>query len=794
MAPRAEPKDHENASASNAANRKRKRDVQAPKTARPSNPAPKDKRRKFQDAREISVQASEAAFCDGQFDVASFVSSREYEIKSLLRSMNSSRNAQRKRAFQSLPRELRRRTAAHNASRVPKRVRAIARAELVEDNTPPKKKRRDYRPNVRRLNAAQLRGLSQTPGDAHTKGQASKAPTQSKSRLPSKSSRYRKRQRQKTWLPTHIWCAKRARMICKWGFALAETPTLKCYRPTYRAASRESCIAFDTSYYATFLLEGQERDLKRCLMKFLPPRDLAVVGRHTISGETVASTWIYAERGWPVEAIAPIQIIWCPWYEGKVESDISANKCHRQRKIALRVHPAAWEEVWKVVTSCASSSKCTPRNLRFEIGSIRLVGPKATDILKTLVHSDTLKSDIFETSHLNNVVYETTFDPRLISLYVDKHGHPSIPPPSHEETKNATAHQRTVFDASCRHASVRAQVSQKTLNARVSKRAPGDSIAALSEAKIPVAIVKEMLGEKAHLSSSAGRELDSPDCWCIIMPWKWIRPFWLTLMRTKGVRFGGLKELEQLALEGKFGSYPIDFPATQAGRMEAVREHEETLDRIKRRSGMKVKATVGKNAGASPSGVEAEYSYPWDRVFRMAPAAESRSVGQCRLALWQLPPSLTMSLQYTSQDALPPSMSHAVFTAHVQLFGRGTVMPKAWVYSLPRRGTDAFKQLKLQYARDGKSTARILESSDGDDDQPEQEASSAEGAPESQGSPIGFVIRGNFGYSEGKPVAVAVLSWTGALAGAGAFEGSSGWCVLRNAEGGTGRLAQWNAV
>ncbi|KAF3918035.1 hypothetical protein ABW21_db0204406 [Orbilia brochopaga] len=279
------------------------------------------------------------------------------------------------------------------------------------------------------------------------------------------------------------------------------------------------------------------------------------------------------------------------------------------------------------------------------------------------------------------------------------------------------------------------------------------------------------------------------------MPWKWVRPFWLTLMRTKGVRFGGLLELEQLTLEGKFGSYPTDFPATQAGRMEAVRHHQDFLERIKRRSATKVRGTAKKDARVSPDGVEAEYGYPWDRVFR-AVTAESRSVAQCRPEPWQLPPSLTRSLQSTPQDALPPSISEAVFTVHIRLFGRGAVTAGAWVYSLPRRGTEVFQQLKLQYARDGRSSARILDEVQLD---PENGATrsgpSTEAAQGEWDSPIGFVIRGSFGYSEGMPVAVAVLAWARALEGGRQGpDRSSGWCVLRKAEGGIGRLAQWEAV
>ncbi|KAJ6262103.1 hypothetical protein Dda_2908 [Drechslerella dactyloides] len=621
MAPRKEPGGHENSSAPAATNRKRKRDVRASSGAKSSNPVPKDKRRKLHDAREISVQTSEAAFCDGQFDVSSFVNSREYEIKSLLRSMNSSR----------------------------------------------------------------------------------------------------------------------------WGFALAETPTLKCYRPTYRAVSRESCVAFDTSYYATLLLEGQENDLKRCLMRFLPPQDLAAVGRHTVSGETAASTWVYEERGWPIAVIAPVQILWCPWYPGKSDTDVGSKKGDRMRKIALRVHPAAWEDVWKVVASCASSSKCTPHNIRFEIGSIRLAGPKATGVLRTLLHSETLGRDRFGACQLNSAFHRCMKEWEM---------------PQHIDEPFLM--QTAVINR----------------------------IAAIAKDTIPVVIVKEMLGEKARPSISVGRELDSPDCWSIILPWKWVRPFWLTLMRTKGVRFGGLKELEQLTLEGKFGNYPGDFPATRAGNLEAVRRRQESLDRVKRRNAMKVKATTKKDpAGPNLNIVEAEYGYPWDRVFRAA-EAEPHSAANRKIKLWHLSPSLTRSLRGTSQSALPPSISHAIFTVHIRLFGRGTVTPDAWVYNLPERGTEAFQQLRLQYARDGVSTAKILESKDGDEQQPAAEAASG-----SQDSPIGFVMRGNFGYSEGIPVAVAALGWPGAFEGGRqGQDGSSGWCVLRNAEGGIGRLALWEAL
>ena len=70
------------------------------------------------------------AFSDGQVDVNQFVKAREYEIKALEDGLMAMKKASSTRAFQHVPRNMRRRTASHNASRVPKRLRAKARDQV----------------------------------------------------------------------------------------------------------------------------------------------------------------------------------------------------------------------------------------------------------------------------------------------------------------------------------------------------------------------------------------------------------------------------------------------------------------------------------------------------------------------------------------------------------------------------------------------------------------------------------------------------------------------------------------
>lgn len=82
-------------------------------------------------ARTILAQTSEKALSkNGDLDVSAFVKAREFEIKAMVASMGASKNSLSTRAFQHVPKDLRRRTASHNVKKVPKRLRARAAKEV----------------------------------------------------------------------------------------------------------------------------------------------------------------------------------------------------------------------------------------------------------------------------------------------------------------------------------------------------------------------------------------------------------------------------------------------------------------------------------------------------------------------------------------------------------------------------------------------------------------------------------------------------------------------------------------
>lgn len=92
------------------------------------------KRAKISNARTVLAQTSDKALSKyGDLDVSAFVKAREYEIRALEASMGKSKKALSTRAFQQVPRNLRRRTASHNVKRVPKRLRIRAGKEVSLD-------------------------------------------------------------------------------------------------------------------------------------------------------------------------------------------------------------------------------------------------------------------------------------------------------------------------------------------------------------------------------------------------------------------------------------------------------------------------------------------------------------------------------------------------------------------------------------------------------------------------------------------------------------------------------------
>ena len=165
-----------------------------------------------------------------------------------------------------------------------------------------------------------------------------------------------------------MYHAKRARIESRYGFSLPITPTEKSFRPTYRASHQSGFIAFDTSYFSTLFLHGSEDALCRLLDMIIGP-DSAASGKRHSSGKRSCETILYHHEKFPQGMIGPALIL---WRAGQEDS----------RQIMIRTHPSIIAEVWSELHVCAKKvGGIRIEDARFEIGSIDLFGPMATEVL-----------------------------------------------------------------------------------------------------------------------------------------------------------------------------------------------------------------------------------------------------------------------------------------------------------------------------------------------------------------------------------------------------------------------------
>ncbi|KIW70723.1 hypothetical protein, variant [Phialophora macrospora] len=257
------------------------------------------------------------------------------------------------------------------------------------------------------------------------------------SEFPKATTKYKKRQVNKTWLPTHLWHTKRAHMTRPteplWRMAIPLSPTEKSYRPSHRAAGTQGCVAWDASYMSTVACWGTETAMDSMLkaLSFTPQGLSQSLQKKWKSGTRFACGWV-SERDQEKRLIAPVKVIWFPPAQDQeenpksakaddvaglengapaqsdvaerqmeVEKDIpdlpAGNEAHagfvkqgeKKRKakldhrILIRIHPSAFHQFWQELLKVAKMQKpqVLVEDLRFEIGSIDIQGPGSTEAL-----------------------------------------------------------------------------------------------------------------------------------------------------------------------------------------------------------------------------------------------------------------------------------------------------------------------------------------------------------------------------------------------------------------------------
>ncbi|EGD98415.1 ribonuclease P complex subunit Pop1 [Trichophyton tonsurans CBS 112818] len=647
------------------------------------------KRVKIQDARTLAVQSSDTALSKtGELDVAAFVAARQFEIRALEAGIRKSKNAATTRAFQQVPKSLRRRTASHNVKRVPRRLRAREKREMIEDNTPTVTARRRKPTQLMRLRLESARRLQSLNARSKAKRQAvakaklaqsphyaghdfevaPRIPKIKKNKLshPQKpASKFRKRQICKTWLPTHMFHAKRAHLTepknSLWRFAIPLTPTEKCYRTTHRANGARGAIAWDMSYMSTIGLEGTYTSLESLL------RALGVNGQNAWganeykwrNGTRSLRVWVY-ERDGQKRPIAPVQLIWCPRKQdediemtdaGSVPKKLQKSKTLR-RRMFLRVHPSAFLQLWDELLKVAKIQKpqVMVEDLRFEIGSIEVAGPGSTEALlgalkPTLPHGVDIwpegspESTWLSLAGLTNSASlprnallsfnisdpRLRFPPKTIKIPNSEESHTELMETLASWKPDSTQKLPSdLFSQPARRKACWQLPSQKAINRRKSEASPGEDVPPKSsDPNIPIILLA---------SNNTSGNSNSQGSWTVLLPWKCVTPVWYYLLYYPlssggNPRFGGIQEQQQLAFESKKPWFPGDFPGTRAGWEWEIRERKREKEAWERKPKAKRVEYNSVNLGIGKIGeIGQGWACDWERLL-LGPASMALNHG-----------------------------------------------------------------------------------------------------------------------------------------------------------------------
>ncbi|TBU44510.1 POP1-domain-containing protein [Dichomitus squalens] len=537
----------------------------------------------------------------GAIDVEKFAESRAFEINAMHEAMHNARSNSTARAWQQLPRHLRRRAASHDVRRVPLRLRDKARAEM---------------------------------DPARRKALGRNNPKQGKLKKVRRTVALLRRQKDKTWLETHIWHAKRMHMDNMWGYRLAITPTEKSFRPSHRASVHGS-ILHDASYFATIELKGPEDIIREALANCCDCQGPGAGAKRFLTGARATETYIYEFNKYPYGLIGPATIMWhadapgpngpqAPAIirgtnakgkgDGKEKEVPWVDPERRIRIVWIRVHPSITEEVHealRVSTAFAlDAAKQTGRTAEVEIADLRehfnvfeIMGPKASQVIKGALKPVDDKRDEFKRfwTSLNRiqsagavprgmVIGFTVHDPRLSfppkNVQLNIESGPSLSPAS-TVFPSACLAQSQIWDEDVRMVLRKPRYKKKDLDQRRSNNlVPGTPLKSeRNDDRVPVLLIQRSV-ENAALSQIQNfprlSSTTSLHGWTLIVPQGWGMPFLSSLIYT-GTRVGGQRERQTQAFEAGCTYFPRDFPTTEAYDVYAEDKEDEEREAWERK-------------------------------------------------------------------------------------------------------------------------------------------------------------------------------------------------------------------
>ena len=440
---------------------------------------------------------------------------------------------------------------------------------------------------------------------------------------PLATAKFKRRQVVKTWLPTHLWHAKRAHMTKPteplWRMSIPMSPTDKVYRPSHRASGARGCIAWDMSYMSTVSCCGTPGAIESLLKAFSFHGEGWKGPRYRRWRKGVrVSHGSLCERDGTHGLISTATVFWrleTPQSatSGQIEKNETSrdeteaatiemadtDETPRKKKlkalIMIRIEPSAFYQFWLELAKVAKTQRpqVLVEDLRFEIGTIEITGPESTFALRTVLkpakHAagfgavgetwTKLPARTSPASLPQNCLFGfNCVDPRLhfpptrnkaqqdINNVEDVQVLVDWSPDQNKVMPDIFSHKR-------RYIASRAMLSQKAINRRRNLTSlVEDPNGNDSDPQIPVLLYPTRDATKKSQGS-----------WTVLMPWMFVDAVWRccfngALPSGTSARFGGLDEKRQILFERQEPWFPADMPGSEAGQAWERTESKRRFD------------------------------------------------------------------------------------------------------------------------------------------------------------------------------------------------------------------------
>lgn len=672
-------------------------------------------------------------------DLRLFMSSLQREMGDLHRSIKASKDGRVEKAFQRLPRGMRRRTASHNAKRLPRRLRQQARRDQAADNTPSVAaglaKRKKARPAQawvhekvkRRVREHQEKKLQREPQEDQ-EDPDDMADVEVPVEVPAGQLVPVDRLK----LPTHFWMAKRAHLACPgalWHSLLVQTPADKTYRASLRSAGLRpgTCLTWDTSYMATVRLQGPAQHVHDALAAVVQPHLLDRPALRTAAGCLDAQL----PRAFHYQHHDPPSPLAGPGNCGALVVFFQAVDAHTGRRaVFLRIHPVLFSHVWTSLRAAIADRHLDValHDFRLEIGSIDLTGSGAVAALLSVLRP----TDMAQNPHARAFwrlrhVDATALAPAsglLLSFDVQDSRY-DVPDALEAEPAGAGAALEALLDwpgsssddappsglfDDTRRRQATCLMAQHSLDRRRGKLPIGRKLLPTPAVDHPIPVLLTVTGAAVPASTNAAQtRLQNAACpsWTLLAPRRCIDTLWRSLHSgtppagaARRPLLAGLDEEHAVSLERGRPWFPADFPGTPAGwnwELESRRTAKAAWDKTP-----PAKKPNWDTLGELGSG----YACAWEHVFGVEPVNDAVCAGTSSASEEEhqfealrpdaQPPIVRgmchvtwADLQAAVADSLrlhrPPQWStpYALVTVAVEMLGRGTPLPRARVFRLP---------------------------------------------------------------------------------------------------------------